>query len=68
MKLSVGTFFFTWMYCDPGPGFHYNCLQAVGRSLSRISYYLSSYVFKNLYVDLEKQTRSDSCKKRKNVS
>ena len=51
------------MYCDAGPA-----VIKIGRFLSQISYYLSLYVFKNLYIELEKQPRSDSCKKRKGVS
>ena len=36
--------------------------------ISRISYYLSSYVFKNYLNELEKQAQSDSWNKRKSVS
>ena len=44
------------------PGFHNNCLQALGRFLSRLSYYLSSCVFllgrgsfatRKVYISLE---------------
>ena len=37
MKLSVNVFLTCIIYCDAEPGCHLNCLQAVGRFLSRIS-------------------------------
>ena len=59
---------FSLLACIVMPGPTVIRVIKIGRFLSWISYYLSSYVFKNLYIELEKQVQSDSCKKRKRVS